>query len=80
MCVYVCVHAITQLTGLLAVITAEFIVITEWAKNTDPPPTFCTMTGRQNSIPFYDWFPPSFPFLLLVVPGLLPGYIRSSCI
>lgn len=74
-----CVHNITQLTGS-TVITAEFIVATEWTKKTNPPPIFCLMTGSQNLFPPPDWFPTWTPPIPLVLLGLLPGYIRSSYI
>lgn len=73
------VHDITQPTGL-AVITAEFIVTTEWTEKILPPPTFCFKIGPHKSLPLYYWLPTSAPPVPLVLLGLLPGYIRSSYI
>lgn len=73
------VHGITQPTGP-AVITAEYIVTTEWTEKILPPPTFCLKIGPHKSLPLYNWLPTSAPPVPLVLLGLLPGYIRSSYI
>lgn len=72
LCVYVCVcvRTITQPTGP-AVITAEFIVTTDWTNKIKPPSPFCIVIGSQKSFPFSDWLQTSAPPISLVLPRVV---------